>query len=124
MVAHVRRRGAKVLAAKRILTALCHCGRAQQSPRQPILGTDLTLLQGWLLGALGITPTLGPKIGLTRSQVTGYSESGRIYLASRLRTGISFLRCGVRAAPRIPSSGQFNKFTLISGSFFHSPPIL
>ena len=47
----VRRRDAKVPAAKRILTTLCHCTRAQQSPRQPILETDLALLQGWVLGA-------------------------------------------------------------------------
>jgi hypothetical protein len=42
----IRRRDAKVPAAKRILTALCHCAKDQQRPRQPILGTDLALLQG------------------------------------------------------------------------------
>ena len=43
---------AKVPAAKRIFTALCHCARAQQSPRQPSLETDLAVLQGWALGGL------------------------------------------------------------------------
>ena len=47
----VRRRDAKVPAAKRILTALCHCARARQSPGQLISETALVLLQGWALGA-------------------------------------------------------------------------
>ena len=58
-------------AAKRIFTTLCHCTRAQQSPRQPILETDLALLQGWVLGAFRYDQlTLGPKLSVARSQVT------------------------------------------------------
>jgi hypothetical protein len=65
----------KVPAAKRILTVLCHCARARQSPRQPILETDLALLQGWVLGAFKHgQPTLGLKLSEARSQVTDYSE--------------------------------------------------
>jgi hypothetical protein len=45
------RRDAKVPAAKRILTALYHCAGAWQSPRQPILETNLALLRGWVIGA-------------------------------------------------------------------------
>jgi hypothetical protein len=41
----------KVPAAKRIFTVLCHCAGTQQAPRQPILETDLAVLQGWPLGA-------------------------------------------------------------------------
>jgi len=42
----VPRPDAKVPAAKRIFTALCHCTRAQQLPRQRILETDLAVLPG------------------------------------------------------------------------------
>ena len=52
---YVRRRDAKVPAAKRILTALCHCSAVTQAT---VLETDLALLQGWSLGALGMTNPL------------------------------------------------------------------
>src|ERR1700761_5652076 len=55
----------KCLPPREFSPPYCCCVRARQSPRQPILDTDLALLQGCVLGAFRHDqPTLGPKLSV------------------------------------------------------------
>ena len=59
----------KSLPPREFSPPLCHCAEGRQSPRQPILETDLAPLQVWVLGSFRHGhPTLSPKISVARSQ--------------------------------------------------------